>query len=106
MSVADFLLQGEANAISTKLLVEMTGARSARQLRNIIERERLNGTLILSTVRNGGGYFLPSEGAEGKAEINAFVRTVHARAVNSLAILKSARQALQEIDGQQSLEGV
>lgn len=105
--VEGFLFQGESRAISTAALVSLCGFRNARELRAEIERERANGALILSTVRGHGGYFLPSDDAgQAREEIASFVRTVNARAVNSLRTLKSARLALKECEAQIELEGV
>lgn len=93
------LSPGEENAILTKDLIELSGLGTARELRSQIERERLAGALILSTVRNGGGYYLPSEGERGQDELRAFIRTVRSRALNSLRILRAAKSALWEKDG-------
>ena len=101
--VEAFLPQGEANAVCTAQLVALTGYRSSRELQKEIERERAAGALILSRSGDGGGYFLPDTGEAGKREIAAFVRTVNARAVNSLRTLKAARRALAELDGQEEM---
>lgn len=102
--VEALLPQGEAHAIPTAELVTLCGYRSARELQKEIERERMAGALILSKGGSGGGYFLPDDGEAGRREIAAFVRTVNARAVNSLRTLKAARRALdnvlREVDGQ------
>ena len=100
------LPQGEAHAISTAKLVALTGCRGARELQKQIEAERKHGALILSKGGSGGGYYLPDNGEAGRREIAAFVRTVNARAVNSLKMLNSARRALKQIDGQQQITEV
>lgn len=97
---------GENNAIRTKELVKMTGCRNARELQSKIEAERLNGALILSKASAGGGYFLPSEGETGKREISAYIRTLKARAINTFRTLKTARRALQVVDGQTEIAEV
>lgn len=102
--VESLLPQGEANALSSRELVQLTGFRSVRDLQFEIAREREAGALILSTCRNGGGYFLPSDGAEGTREMCAFVTTLRARAFHTLKALKAAREMLQHIDGQLGLE--
>ena len=61
------------------------------------------GALILSKSGSGGGYYLPDDGEAGRREIAAFVRTVNARAVNSLRTLKAARRALEIAEGQTNL---
>ena len=102
--IESLLLQGEENAISSSDLVSMTGVKSVRELQLIIAQEREAGSLILSTCRGGGGYFLPSDGEVGKREIAAFVATLRARALNTLRALKTAREALEGLDGQVSLD--
>lgn len=100
------LPHGETNAVQVQILVELTGARSVRWLQREIEKERANGALILSTTRGTGGYFLPAYGAEGRQEINAFIRTLTARASNTFRTLRAAKQALKELDGQQEIGGI
>ena len=102
--IESLLLQGEENAISSSDLVSMTGVKSIRELQLIIAQEREAGSLILSSCRGGGGYFLPSDGEVGKREIAAFVATLRARALNTLRALKTAREALEGLDGQVSLD--
>lgn len=107
--VESLLLHGEENAFPSSQLVRLTGFRSVRELQNEIAREREAGALILSTCRGGGGYFLPSDGEVGKHEIATFVATLRARALNTLRALKTAREALESLEGQvvlDDLEGV
>ena len=103
--IEKLLPRGESSAIPTQTLVELTGLRSARALQAEIERERLNGALILSRSGSGGGYFLPDTGPDGQREIAAFVRTLHARAVNTLRTLRTAQRALNAAEGQRELKG-
>lgn len=102
--VESLLLQGETNAIPSGDLVNLTGVKSTRELQLIISQEREAGALILSTCRGGGGYFLPSDGEAGKREIAAFVATLRARALNTLRALKTAREALESLEGQVALD--
>lgn len=95
-AIFDLLPQGEGNAIPSKFLAEIVGVQSVRELQNRIAAEREGGKLILSTCRNGGGYFRPSDGAAGQAEISAFIDTLRARALNTLRILKAAKTALDD----------
>lgn len=103
--VESFLPHGAAHAIPTAALVTLCGFRSARELQKQIERERMTGALILSRSGDGGGYYLPDDGEAGRREIAAFVRTVTARALNSMRMLRGARRALRLIDGQTAMEG-
>lgn len=105
-SIFDLLPRGEANAVPTRVLVELTGCKSARDLQNKIAIEREQGKLILSSCRNGGGYYAPAEGKTGQAEIAAFVATLRSRALNTLAALKTAQAALKEVEGQLTLDGL
>lgn len=98
--VALRLKRGEKNAISSRKLAVLSGFRSERDLQSEIARERAAGALILSACRNGGGYFLPGEGEEGRQEIAAFVATLSARALNTLRAIKPARSVLRTISGQ------
>lgn len=103
--VVSLLGHGEENAMSTAQLVKRLGLRDSRKLRAMVEAEREDGALILSTVRGGGGYFLPSsDPSQARGEIAAFIRTVHARAVNSQRALRAARRALRECEGQERIE--
>ena len=100
--VTGLLRPGVANAIPTRELVALAGFRSARELQQQIAREREAGALILSKSGDGGGYFLAST----RDELEAFHRTLSARALSTLAALKSTRKALDRIDGQTEMEGV
>ena len=102
--IESLLPQGETKALSSKELVQLAGFRSVRELQAEIARERESGALILSTCRNGGGYFIPSAGAEGTREMCAFVATLKARAFHTLKALKTAHEVLQHIDGQLGLD--
>lgn len=101
-SIFELLPQGEQNAIPAATLAAIVGAASVRDLQIRIARERDNGNLILSSCKNGGGYFRPSDGADGEAEIASFVRTLRARALNTLRALRAAKAALErsELSGQ------
>lgn len=96
--IAKLLPQGEANAITTRELLHRTGYRSARELQKEISEERRQGVPILSKVNDGGGYYLPSDGAAGIEEIHAFERTIRARAANTFAALRAARETRKEME--------
>ena len=99
--IESFLKHGAANAINTKTLMELTRL-DLRQLRKQVEAERRSGVLILTKPQ--GGYFLPSSGENGKAEIQAFYQIQRAKALSLLKTIKAARKALQELDGQETFE--
>lgn len=104
--IFDLLPQGEQNAISSKSLAELVGVASVRELQSVIAQERDNGALILSTCRGGGGYFRPSPGDKGRAEIERYIATLRARALNTLRILRSAKAAVAtaEVAGQVDMD--
>lgn len=106
-AIFDLLPVGESNAISSKQLANIVGTSSVRDLQNRIAAEREQGALILSTCRNGGGYFRPNPGEGGKAEIERYIATLRARALNTLHILRSAKAAVasdSELVGQIDFE--
>ncbi len=99
--IAELLWQGKENAISTQDLLTISGLRSARTMQSVIERERANGALILSTSKNGGGYYLPSDGEKGRMELLEFESTLKSRALNTLKTLGNVRRALDRAEAQQ-----
>lgn len=105
--IAALLPQGESNAIQARQLAAMVGAPSVRALQTMISREcAATDALILSTSRNGGGYFLPQQGAAGREEIQRYIGTLTARARHTFLRLRAARRALARIDGQTGIEEV
>ena len=92
-------MQGERNAVPSRELRKWTGLKTNRDLQMVIAKERAEGKLILSTCRNGGGYFAPSDGASlGVSEIRSFIATLNNRAVNTQKALTAARKALGDGD--------
>lgn len=71
--IFQFLLAGAGQGLHLRDLVKMTG-RTEREVRQMIQAERLRGIPILAD--NKSGYYLPSSGEE-KA---AFVRSMRHRA--------------------------
>ena len=92
---------GAENAVRTADLLSMSGISDKRALQHIIEKERVAGAVICSKCREGGGYYLPSS----RDEILDYERTLKSRAFGTLRTLRSARRALQIMDGQQQIEG-
>lgn len=100
MKVRDSLLYGRNNAIPSKLLAEIMGYQSVRDLQKQIERERAAGAVILSDPC-GGGYYLSND----PEELRRFTRTLNARARNTIRAAMSAQKALEAATGQESIEG-
>ena len=96
MFVSDYLLPGEAMAISARDLCRVAGFENSRSLRSAIDKERMAGALILATDR---GYFLPaSYPVQARSELRAFLRRQDARLVSNRRSVKAVRRALRELD--------
>lgn len=100
----DFLIEGllpvgKENAVTTQELLKITGCGSARELQQHIAYEREHGAIICSG--SGRGYWKP----KNRQEIQQFVKTMNARALNTLKAVKSAKRALKVPEGQQSMNG-
>ena len=65
----------------------------------LIAYEREYGAIICSG--SGRGYWRPKD----RKEIQEFVHTMNARALNTLKAVKSAKRALKVPEGQQSMNG-
>lgn len=98
--IFDILPIGRERAISSEALAAVTGCKSVRELQKRIERERLAGAVILSDTHSGGYYR-----SNDPAELRRFVRTLNARAKNTLRAAESAQLALNEVTGQESIMG-
>lgn len=98
-----FLLEGEANALPMRELARLVGV-SERQARKIIERERRNGSMILSS---DNGYFLPSPDCE-RYEIRRYIHRADARMVTNRNTIRAMKDRLKELEaldnGQEILE--
>lgn len=70
--ISQYLLAGAGRGLHLRDLVKLTG-RTEREVRQMIQAERLRGIPILSDNQNG--YFLPSD----EAEKASFVRSMRRR---------------------------
>ncbi|GEM_PF-1331323 len=95
--VQAFLLEGEANAMPMCELARLVGV-SERQVRKIIERERRNGSMILSS---DNGYFLPSPDCE-RYEICRYIHRADARMVTNRKTLRAMKDRLKELEAQEN----
>ncbi len=91
--VQAFLLEGEANALPMRELARLVGV-SERQARKIIERERRNGSMILSS---DNGYFLPSPDCE-LYEIRRYIHRADARMVTNRKTIRVMKDRLKELE--------
>lgn len=92
-----FLLEGEANALPMRELARLVGV-SERQARKIIERERRNGSIILSS---DNGYFLPSPDCE-RYEIRRYIHRADARMVTNRNTICAMKDRLKELEAQEN----
>lgn len=89
LSVVDYLLPGQANAIPARQLADMMGIRDTRYLRILVERERRNGAVILSSMSDlHNGYYLPGS----QDDVDRYIAQQSARIRTSLDVLKSAKR--------------
>lgn len=98
--VYDALPYGRENAIPSKMLAQILGFRSVRDLQKAVERERAAGAVILSDT-HGGGYYL----SEDPDELRRFTQTLYARARNTMKAAESAQRALDAATGQLRMAG-
>lgn len=107
MNVSDYLLPGEEMAIPARELCRVTGFENSRSLRAEIERERMDGALILASDR---GYYLPAnDPLQARSELRSFLRRQDKRLASNRRSVKAVRRALRELDkaaaGQLEIEG-
>lgn len=99
MKVYDSLKYGRENAIPSKVLAEVLGFSSVRELQKAVEAERAAGAVILCDSQ-GAGYYLSND----PLELRRFTRTLNARAANTLKAAESAQRALDAATGQEPKE--
>jgi len=92
--VYEMLRYGRGNAIPSKVLSQALGYQTVRELQKQIEKERAAGAVILSDP-HGGGYYLSND----PRELRSFIRTMYARAGNTLRAAESAQRALDACTG-------
>lgn len=97
MGVYENLLPGKKNALTPEYLAAKCHFSSVRMLQKAIEQERRAGKVILSSTTPPGGYYLPAAG--DTMEIHKFIRTLENRGENTLRALESARELLEELEG-------
>ena len=100
MKVYDSLRYGRENAVPSKVLAQTLGFRSVRDLQKAVEHDRAAGAVILSDPC-GGGYYLSND----PEELRRFIKTLNARAVNTIRASESAQRALDAATGQERMDG-
>lgn len=86
MRISNLLSSGAENGIGLRDLCNMTGL-SQREVRQVIQRERLNGAPILSNNRDG--YFLPGN----EMEVASCVRSLRHRATEVFRTAEAIKKA-------------
>lgn len=100
--IFEHLPQGAENAVSLRELSARLGIPE-RHLRAQIVRELEAGYPCLSSCSRHGGYFRPSDGEKGRAEMERFYRQERRRAKSTLRKLRSVKKALAQCYGQTEL---
>lgn len=98
--VKELLRKGKCNAITTGELMKTCHLASRRDLTAQIAKERAAGAIICSTTSGQGGYYLP----DNRGEVIEFINSMNNRALNTFRAITAAREYLEQIDGQISLE--
>lgn len=93
-----YLKRGEENAIPSQELATAAGFSNIRKLREDIARSREAGQIIISSTQ--GGYYLPAD----KADIIGFIESMESRAKKIMLAIRSAKKAVNDIDGQIHIE--
>lgn len=92
--IYELLKKGQNNAMSSEELIKALPIQNKRVMQEIIAKERESGKVILSTTKNGGGYYLPGT----REELTEFINTLSKRAGNTFKALRSAKALLKRID--------
>lgn len=96
-TILGFIPEGKENAIPAQRLAEISGARSERCLRGDIAELRKAGEIICSSP---AGYYRPAT----RDEIRDFIERMESHAIGVFSAIASARKALQQMEGQTSIE--
>lgn len=91
--------RGQENAISTVDLMGAAGYENIRTFRRDIRKLRVQGEVILSSTKKGGGYYRP----QNAGEVRRFIRQEEHRAKSIFYALKTARKLLQQSQDQMQL---
>lgn len=98
--VRDSLHYGKESAIPSKTLAKALSFRSVRELQKAVEAERAAGAVILCDSQ-GAGYYL----SDDPVELRKFIKTLNARAKNTIRAAESAQRALDAATGQERIPG-
>lgn len=93
--IFSLLLAGEQNAIPASDLTTLAGYKNQRSMRMAIDHEREIGLPVLASEN---GYFKPSPGPAGIAEIRRFLRRQDARAASNRKTTRLIRAQLRALE--------
>lgn len=93
--IFSLLMAGEQNAISASDLTTLAGYKNQRSMRMAIDHEREIGLPVLASE---SGYFRPSPGPAGIAEVRRFLRRQDSRAASNRRTTYLLRAKLREIE--------
>ena len=96
MALLDYISTGEANAITTAELLQLTGIPSVRALRKEIHQLREQGHIICASMEPPAGYYL----AENPQEAARFVRSMESRLREIGRAIRAAKNYIQETGGE------
>jgi len=96
--IEPMLSYGRENAVSTKELMTALNM-TERELRARVAYERNHGAIICSSTT--GGYFK----FKSREELKEFYKGLERKATSIFQALRSARKALEEAEGQLTLDG-
>ena len=97
MTVSDFLGYGAENATRGRDLAELLHV-DRRTLRRLVQRERLEGVLILSS-STAGGYYLAADGEEVRLFLTETDARIQALKMMRARVADAARRKGWCIDG-------
>lgn len=93
---------GRHNSMIREKVAVGVGLSSARQVSKVLEDERVT-TVICSWSK---GLFLPSDDAEGDAEVRRYIETVSRKGAGAFKSIAAARRYLKEVRGQEAINDV
>ena len=96
------LPSGKENAVPGWKLVEILGLKDLRDLTQLVERERRDGSPICASTESAApGYYL----ADGPEELEAYLKSLNRRVKNINRTVVHLEDTLSNMTGQQRLGG-
>ena len=92
---------GKENAVPGRKLVEILGLKDLRDLTQLVERERRDGSPICASTGAEKGYYL----ADGPEELEGYLQSLNRRVKNINRTVVHLEDTLSNMTGQQRLGG-